>query len=108
MGFFSLLFFLVLVFFLVLFIADGVKNAKITIFPVILRGIQQKSRPNERDFFISKTLLDYSIVQVEPLLSRSSMFLIFELAFSFSMTSKRLSLKVGAFTSRMTPMATGK
>ena len=50
----------------------------------------------------------YSIVQVEPLFSRSSMLWIFEAAFSFSMTCTRLSLKVGAFTSRMTPMATGK
>ena len=54
------------------------------------------------------TTADYSIIHVEPLFSRSSMLWIFEAAFSLAMTWSRLSLKVGAFTSRMTPMATGK
>ena len=111
--------------------------AKVNIFRKCAKCLvlaRKKSRPKKRDFSVfkvSQSRLDYfcrsalrpfegssgtagsgasvySIVQVEPLFSRSSMLWIFEAAFSFSMTWSRLSLKVGAFTSRMTPMATGK
>ena len=96
---------------------DSIYENTMKVLPSILIRLQsyKKIPPKRAGFSVfmvgpstgSGTLV-YSMVQVEPLFSRSSMFLIFEAAFSLAMTWSRLSLKVGAFTSRMTPMATGK